>query len=77
MELKGGMRNRSYKSRQLSSGLMWGKLGVEIRGDGQNNVRKENKHLEIFFQHCYLIKMWQVSLTDCMEYNTGLSLTKK
>lgn len=43
MELKGSIRNRSYQSRQLDSGLTWWKLGIEVRGDGQDNVRKEER----------------------------------
>lgn len=43
VELKGDVRNRSYQSRQLGSGLAWGKLGIDVRGDGQYNVRKEEK----------------------------------
>lgn len=38
MELKGEIR-----SRQLCSGLTWGKPGIEVRGDGQDNVRKEER----------------------------------
>lgn len=43
MELKGGIRNISYQSGQLGSGLTWGKPGVEVRGDGQDNARKEER----------------------------------
>lgn len=41
MKLKSGTRNGSYHSGQLGSGLTWGKLGVEVRGEKQDNVRKE------------------------------------
>jgi len=41
--LKGGIRNSSYQSRQLGSEVTWGKLSVEVRGDGQDNVRKEER----------------------------------
>lgn len=43
MELKGEIRSRRYQSRQLGSGLTWGKQGIEVRGDGQDNVRKEER----------------------------------
>lgn len=41
MRLKSGTRNGSYHSGQLGCGLTWGKLAIEVRGEKQDNVRKE------------------------------------
>lgn len=39
VELKGGIRNRSW----WTAGMIWGKPGVDVRGDGLDNVRKEER----------------------------------
>lgn len=39
----GGVRIKSSPAGQLGCKLTWGKPGTEVRGDGQNNVRKEER----------------------------------
>lgn len=43
MGAMGGVRIKSLLSRQLGCELTWGKPGTEVRGDEQNNVRKEER----------------------------------
>lgn len=43
VEVKHGVRRKICWSGQLDSELTWGKPGTEVRGDEENNVRKEER----------------------------------
>lgn len=61
VELKGGIRNRSW----WTAGLSRGKPGVDVRGDGQDNIRKEERIRDETDREntCYdLIDFWIMEL---------------